>query len=100
MKKQEIKMQISNFFLKGQKTREGILSELKILNDNLAQIRSDLVVLSSLHGTISDLAKKNGEFVEVIRHFFAIERTKADEKAKELQQEMEEDKPTKWDERY
>ena len=90
-------MQISKYFSNRRKTQESILSELKSLNDNLVEIRSDLTVFRSLNGIMGDLAKKNGEFVEVIRHFFAIERTKKDEENKHKLEEEEESKPTKHD---
>ncbi len=87
-------MRIFDILSKRQKTQEAILEELKKINERKEM---DVSIFREIHDDLSILAKKNGEFVEVIRHFFALERTKSDEEKKRQLEEIEDAKPGKHD---
>ena len=65
-----------------------IHAELVKLNERHGQQASDILAsYKDLHRDLKDLAAAEKDFIEVIRHFFAIERALKDAEAKRLEKE-------------
>ena len=66
-------------------------------DQNLHEIKG---IMHDLHQDLNALAKSQGEFVEVIRHFFAVERTLRDMEEKRRREELDNMKPGLHDDKF
>ena len=78
-----------------------IYAELQKLNDKESQQAHETVaVFKDVIRELKGLAMNESNFIEVIRHFFAIERGIRNEAEKERLQAVEDAKPGKDDDRF
>jgi len=78
-----------------------IHAELQKLNDTKSQQAHETVaVFKDVLRELKSLAMNESNFIEVIRHFFLIERTQRDEAEKERLQAAEDAKPGKHDDLF
>lgn len=78
-----------------------IHAELLKLNDKESQqAHETIAVFKDVVRELKGLAVNESNFIEVIRHFFAIERGQRDEAEKERLQMLEDAKPGKDDDRF
>jgi len=78
-----------------------IYAELQKLNDKEGQQAHETVaVFKDVVRELKALAMNESNFIEVIRHFFAIERGQRDEAEKARLQSAEDAKPGKDDDRF
>lgn len=78
-----------------------IAAQLKAYNEATRQQTHDLKALfQDIKRELSGLAKNEAEFIEVIRHFFAVSRELQIKEQKRLAQAEEDLKPGKHDDRY
>lgn len=78
-----------------------IYAELQKLNDKESQQAHETVaVFRDVVRELKDLAVNEKNFIEVIRHFFAIERIQRDDAEKERLKKYEDSKPGKHDEMF
>lgn len=76
-----------------------ILAELKKINES-QQDEETVAVFRDVVRELKVLAANEKEFIEVIRHFFAIERGQRDVAEKERLQRVEDGKPGKHDDLF
>ena len=78
-----------------------IHAELQKINDTKSQQAHETVaVFRDVVRELKNLAMNESNFIEVIRHFFLIERTQRDEAEKMRLQAVEESKPGKHDDLF
>ena len=78
-----------------------IHAELLKLNDKESQqAHETIAVFKDVVRELKGLTVNESNFIEVIRHFFAIERGQRDEAEKERLQMLEDAKPGKDDDRF
>ena len=78
-----------------------IHAELQKLNDAKSQQAHDTIaVFRDVVRELKALALHESNFIEVIRHFFMIERTRLDEVEKDRLKKVEDEKPGKHDDLF